>query len=162
MSEDKKKPENKGGPTERIAKSGKELTGQAVELHRKASYAGLSLTSKLRGKGDGFLDSIIDAVETIQVATLEVIDNSNDDIGNSVDKIAKAIDEGLEAVEGEISETVKETGGISPGRPISENANRVASIVEGVQKGVTKMTKPLLDQDDEESSAWDDDDLADW
>ena len=162
MSEDKKKPENKSGPAEKIVKSGKELAGQAVELHRKASYAGLSLTSKLRGKGDGLLDSIIDVVETVQVSTLEIIDKSNDVIGKGVGKIARAIDEGIDAVEGEVAENIKESGGPSLGKPLNENANMVASIVEEVQKSVTDLTKPLLDEDDEESKDWDDDDLADW
>jgi hypothetical protein len=162
MTEDTKNPENKSGPAERIAKSGKELAGQATELHRKVAYAGLSLTSNLRGKGDGLLDSIIDVVESVQVTTLEMIDQSNDDIGNGIDKLARAIDDGLDAVEEEVSETLKESGGPSLGKPLKENANMVASMVEEVQKSVTDLTKPLLDEDDEESIKWGDDDLADW
>ena len=162
MTEDKKKPENKSGPAERIAKSGKELAGQATELHRKVAYAGLSLTSKLRGKGGGLLGSIIDVVESVQVTTLEMIDKSNDDIGNGIDKIARAIDDGLDNVEEEISENIKESGVPSAGKPLMENANMVASIVEDVQKSVTELTKPLLDEEDEESKDWKDDDLADW
>jgi hypothetical protein len=162
MTGDKKKSENKSGPAERMAHSGKELAGQATELHRKVAYVGLSLTSKLRGKGDGLLDSIIDVVESVQVSTLEMIDKSNDDIGSGIDKIAKAIDNGIDAVEGEISETLKESGGPSLGKPLKENANMVASMVEEVQKSVTDLAKPLLDEDDEESKEWGDDDLADW
>ena len=82
--------------------------------------------------------------------------------GNGIDKIAKAIDNGIDAVEGEISETLKESGGPSLGKPLKENANMVASMVEEVQKSVTDLTKPLLDEDDEESKEWGDDDLADW
>ncbi len=162
MTEDKKKSVKKGGPAERMAKSGKELAGQSAELYRKASYAGLSATSGLRGKGIGLLDSLIDAAETLQVATLEMLDKSSDDVGNAVDCIAQALDEGLDAVEGEVSENIKESGVPSPGQPLKESADRVAAIVEEVQKGVTKVTKPLLDQDDKESEGWEDDDLADW
>ena len=162
MSEDKKKPENKSGPAERIAKSGKELAGQATELHRKVAYAGLSLTSKLRGKGDGLLDSIIDVVESVQVTTLEMFDNGSDEIGKGIEKIAKEIDEAIDSIEGEVSENIKESGGPSAGKPLTKNANIVASIVEDVQENVTGLTKSLLGDEDEESKEWKDDDLADW
>ncbi|MCK5914604.1 MAG: hypothetical protein KAG92_00570, partial [Deltaproteobacteria bacterium] len=74
------KSKNRSGPVGKIARSGSGLAEQAIDIHRKASYAGLSLTSKLRGKGDKFFDSLIDVVETVQVAALEVIDKGHDDI----------------------------------------------------------------------------------
>ena len=161
MSDDKKKTEKKNGPAEKIAKSGKEIADQSAEIYRKASYAGLSLTSELRGKGDGLFDSIIDVVEKVQVSTLEMIDNNSDGVSKGIEKIAKAIDEGLDAVEGEISGNVKEAGAPSLGKPLTESANMAASVVENVQKSITGVVKPLLDDEDEESKEWDDD-LADW
>ena len=76
--------------------------------------------------------------------------------------LAKAFDEGIDSVEGEISENIKETGGPSAGKPLMENANMVASIVEDVKENVTGLTKSLLGDEDEESKDWKDDDLADW
>ena len=159
---DKKKIDDVSGPVEKVAKSGKELAGQAVEVHRKVAYAGLSLTSKMRGKGDGLFDSIIDVAESVQVSALEIIDKNSEDIGKSIDKIAKAIDECIDSVEGEVSENIKESGVPLVNKPLKENANIVASIVEEVQESVTGFTKTLLDDEDEESKNWKDDDLADW
>jgi hypothetical protein len=156
------KSENKTGPAGKIAKSGHEIVEQATEIHRNAAYAGLSMTSKLRGKGDNFLDSLIDAVETVQVSALEAIDKSQDEIGKSVDKIAKAIDESLDIVEEETSAIAREAGLPSPAQPLMESANRVAAVVEGAQKSVTKVTNTLLGGEDEKSKEWNDDDLADW
>ncbi len=166
MSKKKTDPEedknrNKTGPAEKIARSGNELAEQAAEIHRKASYAGLSMTSKLRGKGNNLLDSLIDIVETTQVSTLEAIDNSQDKIGESVNKIAKALDESLNAIEDEITETAKGNGLPSPAKPLRKSADRVASAVKGAQKGVTRIAKNLGANNQEEKE-WNDDDLADW
>ncbi|MCK5914574.1 MAG: hypothetical protein KAG92_00405, partial [Deltaproteobacteria bacterium] len=61
-----------------------------------------------------------------------------------------------------ISETAKGTGVPTPTRPLLESANKVAAVVEGAQKSVTKVTKALLSEEDQEAKEWNDDDLADW